>query len=469
MYEISSQSSVYSVGEFGALPNQAAPATGAIQRAIDAASAAGGGTVVFEPGVYLTGSIFLKSDVELRVDEGVELRAVHDESAFPDVWTRVAGVEMTWPAALINICDQKRVRISGGGTINGRGELWWNKFWGPDERGGMLREYDARGLRWAVDYDCKRPRLLLIYRSSDVELKNLMLKRSGFWTVHVCFSSHVTIDGVVIRENLGPSSDGIDIDSSTDVVVQNCDVDCNDDALCLKAGRDADGLRVNRPTERIVIRDCVVRTGHGLFTIGSETSGGIRDVEVYNLKAFGTWLGCSFKSARTRGGVVEGIAIRDIEMIGVPRPFRFTLNWMPTYSYPTLPAGWTGEVPPHWQRLLERVIPPDRGLPEFRGIRFSRVVCRAAAPGEFERVLSSSVAMHTPDPLASMAFDIEAYPERPMRDVHWEDVSIEAERAGMVHHARGWRMKNVHVMARQPDPLELVDCTDVDQPQVTVR
>ena len=468
MYQSPGQLRTFFVHEFGAEPGAPTAATAAIQRAIDTAANAGGGIVAFKPGVYLTGSLFVKSQVEFRVDEGVELRALEDEAAFPDIWTRVAGVEMVWPAALINVCDQHNVRLSGGGTINGRGDMWLDKYWGPDEKGGMLREYEAKGLRWAVDYDCKRLRLLLVYNSRDVELKGLLLKRSGFWTVHVCFSSRVTIDGIVIRENLGPSSDGIDIDSSSDVVVQNCDVDCNDDALCLKAGRDADGLRVNRPTERIVIRDCVVRTGHGLFTIGSETSGGVRDVEVYNLKAFGTWLGFSFKSARTRGGVVERISIHDIEMIGVPRPFRFTLNWLPSYSYPTLPEGWRGEIPPHWKSLLAPVEPPERGLPEFREITFSRIVSRAAAAGEFERVLSSSVAMHTPDPLASLALDIESFPERPMHHIRWEKVQIEAERAGMVRHARAWTMRDVQIRTKQATPLELVDCAEFDPPQVSV-
>lgn len=464
MYKAPGQLRTFAVQDFGAVPNGPTAATASIQRAIDAASAAGGGRVTFAPGVYLTGSIFVKANVELCVSEGVELRAIQDEAAFPDIWTRVAGIEMVWPAALINVCEQKNVRICGGGTINGRGEYWWDKYWGPDEKGGMLRDYEARGLRWAVDYDCKRPRLVLVYKSEDVELHHLVLKRSGFWTVHVCFSSQVTVDGIVIRENLGPSSDGIDIDSSCDVLVQNCDVDCNDDALCLKAGRDADGLRVNRPTERIVIRDSIVRTGHGLFTIGSETSGGVRDVEVYNLKAFGTWLGFSFKSARTRGGVVERITIRDIEMIGVPRPFRFTLNWLPSYSYPTLPPGYNGEMPEHWKRMLEPVVPPERGLPEFRNITFSNIVSRAAGAGEFERVLSSSVAMHTPDPLASLALDIEAYPEKPMHDIRWENVHIESERAGMIRYAKGWQMRNVTITAKQPEPLEIVDCIDCEQP-----
>jgi hypothetical protein len=187
---------------------------------------------------------------------------------------------------------------------------------------------------------------------------------------------------------------------------------------------------------------------------------------VHNLKAFGTWLGFSFKSARTRGGVIERISIHDIELVGVPRPFRFTLNWLPAYSYPTLPADWRGEIPAHWRRMLEPVVPAERGLPEFRDITFSRIVSRAAAPGEFQRVLSSSVSMHTPDPLASLALDVEAFPEMPMHHISWENVRIESERAGMVKYARAWKMRDVTIVTNQPAPLELEGCTDFEMPEL---
>ena len=173
---------------------------------------------------------------------------MQDLAAYPIMPTRVAGIEMDWPAALINVYQQPNVRISGKGTIDGNGKIWWDKYW------KMRREeYEPKGLRWAVDYDCQRPRLIQIYKSSDVRLEGLTLKRPGFWTVHICYSQQVTVDGVTIRNNTearGPSTDGIDIDSSSGVTVQHCDIECNDDAICLKAGRDADGLRVNRPSRR---------------------------------------------------------------------------------------------------------------------------------------------------------------------------------------------------------------------------
>lgn len=119
---------------------------------------------------------------------------------------------------------------------------------------------------------------MVIWQSSNVTVENLSLKRSGFWTVQVVYSNHITIDGAIISENKGPSTDGVDIDSSENVLVQNCDIDNNDDDICLKAGRDFDGLRINRPTRYVVIRNNIARQGGGVLSFGSETSGGISEV-----------------------------------------------------------------------------------------------------------------------------------------------------------------------------------------------
>ncbi len=146
------------------------------------------------------------------------------------------------------------------------------------------------------------------------------MKRSGFWTVQVVYSDHVTVDGIKISDNGGPSTDGVDIDSSSHVLVQNCDIDNNDDDICLKAGRDYDGLRVGRPTEYVVVRHNLTRRGGGLLSFGSETSGGIRNVVAYQNRGIGTNEGIRFKSAKTRGGYVEDVLIRDIKMENVPLP-----------------------------------------------------------------------------------------------------------------------------------------------------
>src|SRR5581483_9198018 len=193
---------------------------------------AGGGLVTFKPGSYVTGALFLKSNVNLRIDKDVTLLGSQDDADYPLLPTRVAGIEMKWPAALINVNDQKNVKISGEGTIDGHGEKWWERYW------SLRVKYELRGLRWASDYDAQRVRLMVVWKSSDVTVENLSLKRSGFWTVQVVYSDHVTVDGIRISENGGPSTDGVDIDSSSNILVQNCDIDNNDDDICLKAGRD---------------------------------------------------------------------------------------------------------------------------------------------------------------------------------------------------------------------------------------
>ena len=166
------------------------------------------------------------------------------------------------------------------------------------------------------------------------------------------------------------SSADIDIDSSSDVLVAHCDIDCNDDAICLKAGRDADGLRVNRPSEKIRIYDNTVRGGAAGVTIRSETSGGIRDVEVKGLTVLAAVpAGILFKSASTRGGTIENIAISNVSTVGVATPVSITLNWNPSYSYAKLPEG-IQDMPAYW-RVLTEVVPPEKGLPHFRKITVS--------------------------------------------------------------------------------------------------
>ena len=361
-----SGSRVFSTDAYGARGDGVTNSTKAIQNAIDTCSKAGGGIVTFKPGGYVTGALFLKSDVHLRVPVGVTLLGSQDDADYPSLGTRVAGIEMKWPAALINVNEQKNVKLSGGGIIDGQGEKWWEKYW------ALREDYQPRGLRWAADYDAERVRLMVIWKSTDVRLENLRLKRAGFWTVQVVYSDHVTVDGIKISDNKGPSTDGIDIDSSRYVLVENCDIDNNDDDICLKAGRDSDGLRVNRPTEYILVRDNIARRGGGVISFGSETSGGIRKVVALHNRGLGTSEGIRFKSAKTRGGFVEDVLIRDLKLQNVPLPFTFTLNWNPSYSYATIPLE-AKDIPSHWRVLSTAVVPPEHGLCEFRNITIEDV------------------------------------------------------------------------------------------------
>jgi polygalacturonase len=436
----------FCVNDFGAKPDDTVTNTAAIQGAIDAAATAGGGVVTFKPGTYRSGAIFLKSNVQLQLQKGVVLCAIQDNELFPNRPSRIAGIEMTWPSALVNVYEQTNVTISGEGIIDGNGSYWWEKFWGTDHKGGMLKDYRPKGLRWAVDYDCQRVRALVVYKSDDIRVRGITINRPGFWSLAVIYSGHVTVDGLTVRANiggLGPSTDGVDIDSSHDILVQNCDIDCNDDNICLKAGRDADGLRVNRPTENVIIRNCTTRAGGGMVTLGSETSGGIRDVEVSNLKAYGTANGIHFKSSISRGGVIEHIFIHDIHMEQVARPINFELNWYPAYSSASLPAGTDTNTMPSYWRVLTQKVDPKRGLPEFRDIIISNVTATAAIQG----------------------FYVDAYPEKRIHDVQLENVRIEAETSGEISHASDWQMKDVVLATPGGNNIKITDCLNVPLPQ----
>jgi polygalacturonase len=373
------------------------------------------------------------------VDSGVTLLGSQDDADYPRLPTRVAGIEMPWPAALINVNDQRNVKISGRGTIDGRGQKWWDKYW------AMRRnDYEPRGLRWAVDYDAERVRLMVVARSSDVTVEGVSLKRSGFWTVQLLYSDHVTVDGITISDNGGPSTDGVDIDSSSWVLVQRTDIHNNDDTIVLKAGRDADGLRVNRPTEYVVVRDNLMRRGAGAVSFGSETSGGIRHVVALNNRSTGTTAGIIFKSAKTRGGVVEDVLIRGLTLENVPTAFSFTLDWNPSYSYATLPKDTAGGIPAHWRVLATPVTPPERGLAEFRNITIEDVEVVGA-----RRIFAAS-----------------GLPQKPIRDVRWRNVTARGEDAGSIEHARNWTMENVRVITPGGAGVKITNSTDVAAPDV---
>ena len=400
-----------SANAFGALGDGTTLCTESIQAAIDQARV-GGGTVGFAPGAYLTGALFLKSGVTLRADKGVRLLGSRNLADYPVLPTRVAGVEMPWPAALINVYREKNVRLEGEGIVDGDGKIWWDAYW------RLRRAYDPRGLRWAADYDCQRPRLIQVFESTNVSLTNLNLTRSGFWTVHICYSENIRVADVVIRNNeggRGPSTDGIDIDSSCHVLVERADIACNDDAICIKAGRDWDGLRVARPTEDVVIRDCTVRDGAAGVTFGSETSGGFRNIEVSGLRAmFPVAVGIRFKSSRTRGGMIENIRIRDVHLQDVPTVFRIDFDWNPAYSLPVIPGGIT-DIPQIW-RTLAQPVSRERGLPKINDVDVRNVIAVGARLG----------------------FDAASFPEAPMRRFRFEGLRLDVRDAGSIANAEDW-------------------------------
>lgn len=421
---IPSPDKIFNVSEYGAVGNGTKINTKEIQAAVDACCNAGGGKVTFPTGEYLTGSVYLKNGVILEIPEGVTILGSTDINDYPVIETRIAGVEMKWPSALINVLDCDNVMITGKGIIDGQGKIFWDKYW------EMRRDYEARGLRWIVDYDCDRPRTILVSESENVTIKDINIRQAGFWTMQLLYYTYCTVDGVVIRNNIngrGPSTDGIDIDSSTKILIENCDVDCNDDNYCLKAGRDADGIRVNRPTEFVVIRNCISRAGGGLITCGSETSGGIRNILMYDCKAIGTGSGLMLKSALTRGGGIENIYLKNIEMDGVRSAFTISVNWNPSYSYSTLPEEFKNvELPVHWNKMLTPVS-PEKGLPYIKGVYLSDINVSNAGT----------------------AFPVEGTEDAIIAGIHLDNVKVQSRRGGRITFAKDWSVKNLELYTEE--------------------
>ena len=304
----------YAVTEFGASGDGHTLNTEFIQRAIDKCSSDGGGTVVIPRGVFLSGSVFLKAKVNLLLQEGAVLKGSVRQEDYPEIDTRWEGEEKKWTAALLNAINLSDFKISGQGTVDGSGDEWTS----------LGRNRLQRAGRWYG-----RPRLIGIQNCRDFKVEDIRLNNQASWGLFVLYSSNVEIRNLTIRaaHNI-PSSDGIDIDSSDGVLISGCDIDVNDDCISIKSGKDEDGLRVNRPCENVLIKNCRFGYGHGGVAMGSETSGGIRNVMVRNcVMEADNWAPVRFKSQPSRGGVVENIAYKNLRLKGTRKAFEFDMAW----------------------------------------------------------------------------------------------------------------------------------------------
>jgi polygalacturonase len=445
-HHISSFESKKYANDFGAVPDGKTLSTKAIQEAIDLCAVQGGGTVTFKPGIYLTGALFIKSHVKLEIPEKVTLLGSQKLEDYPILNTRVAGIEMPWPAALINVNDATDAQVTGHGSIDGQGDIWWQKYW------TLRKGYEPQGIRWAADYDCQRIRMFVVWNSNQVTISQLHLRRSGFWVIQVTYSDSITVDGITINDNAiyngvkAPSTDGVDIDSSSHVLVTHCDIDNNDDDICLKAGRDFDGLRVNRPTEYVFITDNICRRGGGVVSFGSETSGTIKHIVAYHNVGIGTNEGLRFKTTQTRGGSIEDVLIRDVTLTNVPRAFTFTLGWDPSYSYAKIPAKFKN-VPKYWTTMATPVLPVERGYVLIKDITFYDIHVNNS-----KRIVSA-IGMK----------------EKYLGAMHWENIQAEGLEAGTVTYAQNWSMKNVQFKTKDGKPLSVKSSKSIDSPLVTLE
>lgn len=323
----------YKITDFGAIGDNNTDCTSAINNAIEKCSKDGGGIVVVEKGVYLTGAIHFRNNVNLHLDEGSVLKFYTDPKRYlPLVFNRWEGVECMNYSGLIYGYGLENIAITGKGLIDGNASIndWWTwkgikdyawKEGMPNQKAGRDSLFSMAQRNVPVEQRVMgegfylRPNMIQFYKSKNILIEGVTLKNSPMWFMNPVLCENVTIDGVTI-EGLGPNNDGCDPESCKDVVIKNCYFNTGDDCIAIKSGRNNDGRRVNVPSENIVIKDCVMKEGHGGVVMGSEISGGVRNVFVENCKMSSPNLdrAIRFKTNSLRGGLMENIYVKNIEV-----------------------------------------------------------------------------------------------------------------------------------------------------------
>jgi polygalacturonase len=309
---------VFDIRKFGAGAGAQTSSAQAIAAAIAACSGSGGGRVLVPAGVWLTGPIHLKSNVELHLDDGAELRfSQRFEDYLPPVFMQRGGVRCYGYSPLIYARGCNNIAVTGRGKLNGQGEAWWP--W-KSRQPGMTRLFKAGAAGvpveqrvFASEDEGVRPPFIQPIECRNVLLEGFTLTSGPSWNIHPVCCENVIVRGVSVITH-GPNNDGIDPDSCRNVLIEDCVLDTGDDCICLKAGRDEDGWAVGKPCENVVIRRCRTQRGHGGVVFGSEMSAGIRNVFVHDCRFEGTDIGLRFKSLPGRGGYVENVWCQDIEM-----------------------------------------------------------------------------------------------------------------------------------------------------------
>jgi len=311
------------ITDHGAMARAEADNTEAIRRAIAACHAAGGGRVVVPAGVFPTGAIHLKSKVNLHLEEGATLRFFPDPAKYlPVVFTRFEGTEHMGYSPLVYAFEQEDVAVTGRGTLDGGAspENWWKWKRGPDAA-SIKRLLDMNERRTPVsdrvfgEGHYLRPSFIQPYRCRNVLIEGVTIRNSPMWEIHPVLCTNVTVRGVNVVSH-GPNNDGCNPESSRDVLIEDSVFDTGDDCIAIKSGRNEDGRRLATPSEDIVIRGCTMKDGHGGVVVGSEVSGGVRNVFVERCRMDSPHLdrALRFKSNARRGGVVENVYMRDVEI-----------------------------------------------------------------------------------------------------------------------------------------------------------
>ncbi len=412
---------VCNVRDFGAAGDGQHKDTAALQAAIESCAKGGGGTVFLPPGRYLTGAISLRSHITLDVGPGAVMLGSEDPADYP-FRDNVYGGERKSISSLIYADRVEDITITGRGTIDGQGPIWWKRQWFASPKKNMPQAKTPEDFAEAKKIANGRPQLIQIARSKDVVIERVHLINSPSWTVHPLLCEFVRIDGITIENPVpSPNTDGINPESCRNVQIMNSRIDVGDDCVTLKSGIDEAGRKMGKPDENITITNCVMLKGHGGVTIGSEMSGGVHNVVVSNCVFQGTDVGIRIKSQRGRGNVVEGLTASNIVMQDVRAAFTITTFY-------------------HGSDGPEDVFPVNEGTPRFRDFHFSNITARGSAT----------------------AGEITGLREMPIEDITFSDVHIQAKTGMTVTSAKNIVFKDVTIDTGAGSAVSLKGASEID-------
>ncbi len=456
-----------SVADYGGVGDGVTLNSEAFAKAIDVLAQYGGGRLVVPTGVWLTGPITLKDNIELHIKPDAVLLFSTDRNLYPIVETVFEGLDTKRCLAPINADGAKNIAITGGGTIDGNGDSWrqvkkskmapsnWKNLlksggftnkkgdvWYPDStsyRGSIVSDAFnvPQGLETEEEWNSVktylRPVLIGLKNCENVLLEDCLFQNSPCWNIHPLMCKNVIINNITVRNPwYSQNGDGLDVDSCENVLVINSSFDVGDDAICIKSGKDEDGRRRARPCKNLIVDNCIVFHGHGGFVVGSEMSGGVHNISVTNCRFLGTDVGLRFKSCRGRGGVVENIYIKDIVMMNIPtEPLLFDLHYGGKSAVEAAADGLSA--------FDVEYVQADETTPQFKDIYIKNVVCSGAA----------------------RAMYFNGIPEKNIENIVVEDCEIISDKGADLRYSTGVSLKNVNITQKDSLGYSLANCKNV--------
>jgi polygalacturonase len=450
-----------SIVSFGAKGDGITLNTQSINKTIASVSQKGGGVVLIPSGLWLTGPLELKSNVNLHLKRDAILQFTDDFNQYKLVQGNWEGQPAWRNQSPISGVNLENIAITGTGIIDGNGGAWrmvkkdkltetqWKtlvasggvvradgKMWYPSEKTVKGSNTKNAGVieagKTAADYedikDFLRPNLLVLTGCKKILLEGVTFQNSPAWNLHPLLCEDLTLRNLQVKNPwFAQNGDGVDVESCKNVLIEGSTFDVGDDGICIKSGRDEAGRKRGVPTENVIVRNNVVYHAHGGFVIGSEMSGGAKNIWVYDCSFIGTDIGLRFKTTRGRGGVVENIYINNINMIDIPgEAILFDMYYAAVDPVPL--AGEKREA------IKTVTVPVTEATPQFRNFYIKDVVANGAEKAIFFRGL----------------------PEMNIKDIHLENVTIKAKKGIEIIEAAGIFLKNVNVITEDTSPIVMI-------------